>query len=244
MDTTAPTPLPDPATALQEMRQSTERFASNVRGVSDAQLREPSLLPQWTRGHVVAHVAQHAAALRNLVVWARTGVETPMYPSREERDAQIEELAGAPSAELADLLEGNDRALAQDLEDLPEEALARELRTMTGLVLHGRELALMRTREVEIHHVDLGLDYTPAHWSPDFATRTLDQLAPWFLAERQSEVAELRGTTTLRSWRIARDGSTLVGQEQALLAWLLGRSDGDGLQHDGEGPVPTAPAWV
>ena len=42
----------------------------------------PSLLPGWTRAHVLAHVAGNADALVNLLTWARTGEETPMYASQ------------------------------------------------------------------------------------------------------------------------------------------------------------------
>ena len=46
---------------------------------------EPSLLPGWTRKHLVAHLAANAEAVRNLATWAATGVPTPMYSSLEQR---------------------------------------------------------------------------------------------------------------------------------------------------------------
>ena len=57
-----------------------------VAALTDSQARAPSLLPGWTRGHVVTHLARNADALRNLLTWARTGIPTPMYPSRQARD--------------------------------------------------------------------------------------------------------------------------------------------------------------
>jgi DNA-binding CsgD family transcriptional regulator len=38
--------------------------------MTDAEAREPSLLPGWTRGHVLTHVARNADALTNLLSWA------------------------------------------------------------------------------------------------------------------------------------------------------------------------------
>ncbi|MCR8526173.1 maleylpyruvate isomerase N-terminal domain-containing protein, partial [Escherichia coli] len=57
--------------------------AGRLDQLSDDALEEPSRLPDWSRAHVVAHLARNADALGNLLTWARTGVETPMYPSRE-----------------------------------------------------------------------------------------------------------------------------------------------------------------
>src|SRR5256885_15091039 len=61
---------------------------------------EPSLLPGWTRGHVLTHVARNGDGLGNLLRWARTGTETPMYASREARRADIEAGAGRSAAEI------------------------------------------------------------------------------------------------------------------------------------------------
>ncbi|HEX2301338.1 MAG TPA: maleylpyruvate isomerase N-terminal domain-containing protein, partial [Pseudonocardiaceae bacterium] len=66
------------------------------------ELSGPSRLPGWTRGHVVTHLARNAEGLTRLLTWARTGVETPMYPSREARAADIEAGAGRPPAEQLD----------------------------------------------------------------------------------------------------------------------------------------------
>lgn len=41
----------------------------------------PSALPGWQRRQLVAHIAANADALGNLVHWAATGEETPMYAS-------------------------------------------------------------------------------------------------------------------------------------------------------------------
>ena len=70
---------------------------------------EPSLLPGWTRAHVLGHLAGNADALTNLLTWARTGVETPMYASPEARDAEIDRRAALPPAELeAEVLAAED----------------------------------------------------------------------------------------------------------------------------------------
>src|SRR5580704_17394201 len=85
---------------------ATRALAATTANISEAQAREPSLLPGWTRGHVLIHIARNADSLRNLLIWAGTGVETPQYSSLEEREAGITAGADKPAADLrADIAE-------------------------------------------------------------------------------------------------------------------------------------------
>src|SRR4051812_47601579 len=103
--------------------------AGLVERLSDADLAAPSALPDWTRAHVVAHLARNADALGNLLTWARTGVETPMYASQEARDAGIATTAVQPPGELrADYAEAC-RRFADAVESLPSEAWTATVRT-------------------------------------------------------------------------------------------------------------------
>jgi maleylpyruvate isomerase len=77
-------------TTRRWMRDGQLRFGRAVAGLSDESLTAITALPGWTRAHVVAHVAANADALNNLVHWAATGIETPMYASPAERVAGIE----------------------------------------------------------------------------------------------------------------------------------------------------------
>src|ERR1700761_6207748 len=87
-----------------QIDDATQRLVRTAAQLSAAEIRQPSLLPGWTRGHVLSHVARNADGLRNLLIWAQTGTQTPMYPSAEARVAGIE--AGAergPAEQAADL---------------------------------------------------------------------------------------------------------------------------------------------
>ena len=86
--------------AMRWWDEAETAVARIVERLGDDDLAAPSALPDWSRAHVVAHLARNADALLNLLTWARTGVETPMYPSREVRDADIEATAARPPAEL------------------------------------------------------------------------------------------------------------------------------------------------
>ena len=72
-------------------RRGQSYFSRKLNELSDDELREPSLLPGWTRAHLVGHVGLNARALTRLIEWAATGVETPMYATPEQRktEAQI-----------------------------------------------------------------------------------------------------------------------------------------------------------
>jgi uncharacterized protein (TIGR03083 family) len=91
----------DPDSLRQRIQEATGRLAATAAALTDGQARESSLLPGWSRGHVLTHVARNADGLRNLLIWARTGVETLQYSSRGAREAAIEEGAGRAAAELA-----------------------------------------------------------------------------------------------------------------------------------------------
>src|SRR5215467_5296875 len=94
---------------IERIAEAHSRLIESASALSDDQLREPSLLPGWSRGHVLAHVARNADGLANLLTWARTGIETPQYSSWEARDAQIDEGSGQPADEIcADLLRSSE----------------------------------------------------------------------------------------------------------------------------------------
>ncbi len=230
--------------ALDEVAACTDRMLATLDGLDDAALRAPSLLPGWTRAHVLTHIARNADGMVNLVTWARTGEETPMYVGgRPARDAQIEEGAQRHIGDIRlDLAESAERLLGA-FAGFPDEGLDRQV-TLAGRNASGADLPLLRVREVEIHHVDVSAGYSPAHWTPAFVSRTLDQLTQFFRDERDSPVAILAATDTASTWRVAENGPTLTGPQSALLAWLTGRSTGDGLEFDSPGPVPAAPTWV
>ena len=235
----------DLAAALDEMAAATDRLLATVDGMTEEELHEPSRLPGWTRGHVLTHIARNADGLANLAHWARTGEETPMYPGdADTRDRQIEEGAGRHLGDQRlDLADSAERLL-EAFADFDPDSLTREVRMRSGAAAYGWELPFLRTREVEIHHVDLGLDYSPAHWSPAFAERTLDQLAPFFREQRDCPVSALVATDAIGRWEVAAEGPELSGPRPALLAWLTGRSDSEGLSLSTGEDVPAAPRWA
>ena len=76
------------------------------------------------------------------------------------------------AALLADLRRSCD-ALMEAWSQLPDDAWERPGRSLTGQRTQ-REWVWSRWREVEVHHVDLGLGYSAAEWPVAFVTRGLD----------------------------------------------------------------------
>ncbi len=137
------------------MDEGTRLVLGVIGELSDAEFDAPTLLPGWTRRHLVAHLHYNAEALRRLVSWARTGVESRMYASTEQRNAEIETGARLPVAELRRLVRESADALAADLDGLPDAAWASQVVTAQGRTVPATEIVWMRTREVAVHAADL-----------------------------------------------------------------------------------------
>ena len=235
--------MTDPLALLAEVDRATKRLLRTARALDD-DLAAPSLLPGWTRGHVLTHVARNADAMVNLLTWARTGVVTPAYRDPQQRAGDIEVGARRPLAEqLADVRESAAR-FAASVEMVPAEGWAAVLDAPAG-PLPATLIVWRRLREVEVHHVDLAAGYGPADWPEAFSHRLLHE-----------GVADLRGADDFPPLVLQPDGAghlltlgepdgapTVSGSTWALAAWLTGRTRGAGLSVDPPGPLPTPPAW-
>jgi maleylpyruvate isomerase len=225
-----------PVARLGSLRHSTAALLRGVtaEGWSDADVRAPSLLPGWSRAHVLTHLARNADGLHTTVAGALRGERVPRYPHGPQgRNADIETGSGrSPSELLADVRSSADQ-LDRILDDVARAdgwQLQCDDRT-TGDYLWAR------WREVEIHRVDLAGSYTADQWPAEFVAYLLPLLAE-SLSDRAagalritvtatgSRTADLPGT----SWSVGGPGDVteLAGPDWALLAWALGRPDATG----------------
>jgi maleylpyruvate isomerase len=230
--------------SLADITEATRRLLATSSAMTSEQVREPSLLPGWTRGHVLTHVARNAGGIANLLRSARTGTEIPMYPSRAAREADIEAGAGRSPAELtADIL-ASSTMLTLEAESLPDAAWAATVRHRTGPVSVPTTL-LMRLCEVEVHHVDLGLGYQPRDWLEGFAEAQLPRVVAGFAGDDEVPACLLQpdGADPLRLGPGTGPAPvTVSGPGWALLAWLMGRGEGAGLTVDPPGALPVLPS--
>src|ERR1700740_1674526 len=122
----------DPGRLRERVGKATGRLTTEAAGLTDGQVRERSRLPGWSRGHVLTHLARNADGLRNLLIWARTGVVTPQYPSFEARNEEIEGGAGRPARELVVDFAGSATAFEAETARLHDGDWAAEVRGMGG----------------------------------------------------------------------------------------------------------------
>ena len=186
---------------------ATQRLLDTARVITDSDLRAPSLLPGWTRAHVLAHVARNADAMRNLLGGVRTGQDRPGYASAEAREAGIEQGAGRPARELTDDLADSAMALRTVARQLPGEGWQVPVRMLEEAPpFPAAELLTRRLVEVELHHCDLGAGYGPADWPAAFAGMELAEPMRTWRQDRLShpEAAELSPPRPPAPWRPGR----------------------------------------
>ncbi|MFJ7216977.1 maleylpyruvate isomerase family mycothiol-dependent enzyme [Amycolatopsis sp. NPDC098790] len=217
-----------PTAAVAEAHR---RLHHALDGLTDEQVRAPSPLPGWTRGHVLAHVTDAGRALADLVEKALLGVLVPLYdPKTHDRDGIIEATAGRTADE-------HRRALLRHSVRL-EDAWARVTDWDQHVDYRDGKLSstvFARWREVWIHAVDLDAGIGVADWPEDFCEHALD-----FLADRLPAGVAVRAG----DHRWGSGDAEVTGSVRDLAAWLSGRADGTGLAGDrpGLGPWPVSGA--
>jgi maleylpyruvate isomerase len=217
---------PAPERSRAWMDQGTVILDRALAAADDATLLGPTRLEGWTGRHLLAHLAANADALRNLAAWARTGAETPMYSSMDQRNEDIEAGSTRPVSELREWYAASTAALAADLDALTEEQWQHPVRTAQGRTVAATEVPWMRAREVMVHAVDLGT-------GTEFA-----DLPEGFLLDLVDDIGAKRANTP------GDHAPEVSGPPAAVAAYLAGRSDGAGLTTADGSPVPTLPRWL
>jgi maleylpyruvate isomerase len=209
----------------------------------------PSLLPDWTRADVVAHLALNAEGLARLLhgVVADHDEDVPrtMYDSDDGRDRDIAELARAEPSEIRERLMGATTTLADAIDAMPEDQWPTKVeRTPGGRTMRASSVPGMRLRELEIHHVDLDAGYTSSEWTLPFAEHLIDAMAKRLGPDRALEVKPLDSE---RTWVLGGGEAeyavpVVTGPAADLAWWLTGRSVPDSLSCS-PGELPTIEGW-
>lgn len=233
------------ADALRWTREGTELFLTALARRSDDDLADPTALPGWTGKHLAAHVAANADALSNLVHWARTGEETPMYPSPEQRAADIEAGAQRPTGELRAWARTAATALEEDFATHDDELWQHEVRTAQGRPVPASEVPWMRAREVMVHAVDLGAGLGFPDLPPDFLAALVDDILGKRSSDPTGPALTLIASDTGQSWALPGTGTPakVTGTLADLTAYLAGRTPHAALDADGN-PAPDLPSWL
>ena len=231
--------------ALRDLADATADLITNIGQLTEADARGASLLPGWTRGHLLTHLARNAEGGVRLLGWARTGVPSYEYPSVAARAAAIEEGANRPAAVLLDDVTATAAAFAAAAAAMRPPDWQHPVTWTIGGQTPAEHVVRSRLAEVLIHHVDTDLGYGPGSWPATFVRDMLPAIVRG-LTERELAPlsAQLTATDTGHSFQLGggQDAGQINGTEAELMAWLLGRSDGTGLDRDKPGPLPPVPS--
>lgn len=231
---------------IEQNEAAIDRLVASASELSDDQMREPSLLPGWSRGHVLTHVARSGDGLLNLLTWAETGIETPQYPSVDARTADIEAGAGRSADELTADIASSAKAFIARARALPDQAWLAEVRAIRGPAHPAWFVLNRRLFEIEVHHADLGAGYAPSSWPDWFVSDELYRVTGEHAQNPASPAAVLNDVSSGRQYFLrASDASAtaITGTGYALLAWLIGRESDSELAVDPAGPLPDIPSY-
>jgi len=189
---------------------------ADLQDLDDQQARQASLLPGWTVGHVLAHIAGNANGHRRMIDAAIRGEVAEMYPGgSEQRTTDIEALAQRTAAELVAEVMDSAAELEAAWAGMPSAAWSGR-----GVMLGGEatiaDLPFVRWREVSVHHADLGLGYSWSDWDDDYVRLELVRLTMLWASRKPMGMTDL-------------PPEALSVSPHHRVAWLLGRAEIDGL---------------
>jgi maleylpyruvate isomerase len=243
----AVTGVPNPAVSrpaipsgdlVSAIRRAHERLGGAISPLTDGQVAEPSALPGWSRGHVLAHLVGLGAAAARQIDCARLGELVDLYDGgRPARDAAIEAGAPAPATEQVRLLRLATERMDDLLASLAPADWSRPVRFRHEDV---RSMALAWWRETEVHLTDLAVGPRSDEWSVELCDHLVDFLAVRAPAGTRLVLAAPDG------WcRELGDGAdrTVRGERTDLVAWLAGREPVRAVEAADGAVLPTLAPW-
>jgi maleylpyruvate isomerase len=215
---------------LREAVVAHGRMCGSAGRMTESECRGPSLLPGWSRGHVLTHWARNADGQSRMLAAAMRSEVATQYPGGDaQRDREIEAGATRPARLILD----DARTAAGRLEDvwrgMPAEAWSRLTAARAGPRPAWMSV-WARWRETEIHHADLDAGYTHSQWPAGFVDLLLPRVMPTLAARLADEVTVRAETTDRDPAGTAATASTpgdhviVRGPASAVLCWLIGRS--------------------
>lgn len=169
-------PERDVASAVGGCTRAHQRLVATIGNLTDDAAGAPSRLPGWTVGHVLTHLARNADSHVRMLEGALAGERLEQYEGgAEERARRIEEGAGRPVAALVEDVATSCAALEETWGAMTLTAW-RGFGLSDGRLWPCAQMPMQRWREVEAHHVDLGLGYETGDWPGDYVRMELSAL--------------------------------------------------------------------
>ncbi len=152
-------------------------LAEAIDGLTDDDVRVETLLPGWTRGHVLTHIARNADGQARMVGGALRDEVVEQYPGgNEQRVADIDAGADRTIDELRIDIQTSQAALVRAWNRVPDGGWGRLTAARVG-IRPVREGVFSRWREILVHLVDLDVGVTPGLLPADYIERDEGWLA-------------------------------------------------------------------
>ncbi|GLQ55586.1 maleylpyruvate isomerase N-terminal domain-containing protein [Devosia nitrariae] len=211
-----------PARELGWARRGTAYFARKLNELRDEALDGASLIPGWSRRHVVALIGYQARWQALAIEQLRTG-EAVALPDQAEQAGQIVLAATLPARALRNLFDHAEVHLNVEWRDLSNSLWERSVRDIDGGSVAVRATPWIRARALWVHAVDL--DNGGAYL--DFPLGVLDALVADIVGHWQSAGTVpdllLQPTDRPEPVRLGAGTTAVNGRMADLVRWLAGR---------------------
>lgn len=205
---------------VEGLAASHQLLLERLGGLTDEMVSRSSLLPDWTVGHVLAHIAQQGDSISRLFLAAEEGEIADQYE-------------GGFAARVTAINEAASRTAAEHVSDVRRSIYALEgaiasarqgwygsARMVSGIEVRVTDLPLRRWREVEVHMGDLGLAELgcvgPESWSMDYVRHDLSVMTMQWKSRGSMGLTDLPQQIRTQSPTVR-------------LGWLMGRTVIDAL---------------
>jgi maleylpyruvate isomerase len=212
-----------------DLAAANDALFASLEQLTDEMVRAPSLLPDWTVGHVLSHIALNAEAFVNVASGLRKGELGVMYPGGAASRNQFIASGATRSAEsiaehVHDACEAYTTAWAHvgpEHDDM-ECATAPDTATFTA-----GSVPLRRQREVEVHHADCGFAwFTWRNWTDAYVDADLATQLPNVAGRRDAPIHLIDDRGEHHFVGIGADAlEPVVTSRHAMLGWILNRAD-------------------
>lgn len=191
-----------PAADIVACRMSHRHLLADLAPLTDDDFRPPSLLPRYSRGHVVTHLANKTKCHVLLFGGPAAGEIRQLHPDGYDADLAADVGAGRSAAELRSDLEQSFELLEAAWDAL-DDALWDQQGIMTAGPRTMAEIITHHLRNVEVHHVDLDIGYRVSDWPPIFVEGEL--------AKRLRSLPNRAEHTDLLAWLLGRAPAPELG---------------------------------
>ena len=205
---------------VEGLAASHQLLLERLGGLTDDMVARPSLLPEWTVGHVLAHIAHQGDSVTRLFLAAEEGEIADQYEGGfAARVAAINETASRTAAEHVSDVRRSIYALEGAIASA-RQGWYGSARMVSGIEVRVTDLPMRRWREVEVHMGDLGLAELgcvgPESWSLDYVRHDLSVMTMQWKSRGSMGLTDLPQQIRTQSPTVR-------------LGWLMGRTVIDAL---------------